>query len=76
MNLTISVDDDLLRRARELARRRGISVQELLRGYLESLVGDLPADEVKQELLALMEKRGGHSGGRRIGREEAYENRL
>lgn len=74
MNLTIAVDDELLERARELARRQGTSLQDLLRNYLRSLVGDVPAEVVAAELLELMELHGGHSGGRRIGREEAYED--
>jgi len=76
MNLTISVDDDLLRRARDLARRRGVSLQDLLRDYLRSLAGDEPPEVVAEELLDLMDRHGGHSGGRRIGREEAYEGRV
>lgn len=76
MNLTISVDDGLLLRARELARRRGTSLQELLRDYLRGLVGERPGGVVADELLGLMEKHGGRSGGRRIRREEAYEERL
>jgi plasmid stability protein len=39
-NLTIAVDDDLLRRARIRALEAGTSVNALLRNYLESFVGD------------------------------------
>ena len=39
-NLTIAVDDDLLRRARLRALEAGTSVNALLRSYLESFVGD------------------------------------
>lgn len=74
MNLTISVDDELLRRAREHARSRGTSLQELLRGYLRSLVGDLPAESVAEELIGLMRSEGGHSGGKKLRREDAYED--
>ncbi|MEM6789088.1 MAG: ribbon-helix-helix protein, CopG family [Myxococcota bacterium] len=76
MNLTISVGDALLKRARELARQRGVSLQDLLREHLERLVGQRPGAEVADELIALMEKSPGHSGGRRIAREDAYEGRL
>ncbi len=75
VNLTISLDESLLERARKLASRRGTSVQELLRGYLETLVGQVPGERVADELLELMQLRGGHSGGRRISRDEAYEGR-
>lgn len=39
-NLTIAVDDDILRRARLRALEAGTSVNALLRSYLESYVGD------------------------------------
>lgn len=76
MNLTVSVDDRLLQRARRVAEQRGVSLQELLRGYLESLVGERSGAEAADELLELMEAAGGHSGARHIDREEAYEDRL
>lgn len=76
MNLTISVDDDLIERARELARRRGVSLQDLLRDYLRSLVGDRTASDVADELAAVWEETPGRSGGRRFTREDAYEDRL
>jgi predicted transcriptional regulator len=75
MNLTISLDDDLLRRARELARQRGISLQELLREQLRRLVGPREPAEVADELLELLENHAGRSGGRKIRRDEAYEGR-
>jgi hypothetical protein len=74
MNLTISVDDALLERARQLAGRRGTSVQELLRAYLEALVGGPSGEAAATELLELMESHGGRSAGRRIHREDAYED--
>jgi hypothetical protein len=73
MNLTISVDDELLERARDLARRRGISLQELLREQIRLLAGARSGAQVADELLELMRSQGGHSGGRRWRREHAYE---
>ena len=75
-NLTISVDEELLTRARALARKQGTSVNALLRRYLETLVGEQPGDLVAEELLMLMHTDGGRSGGRKIGREELYEDRI
>lgn len=75
VNVTISVDDDLLERTRALARRRGVSLQELVREQLRLLAGERPGAEVAEELLDLMEARGGHSGDRKVRREEAYEGR-
>ena len=77
MNLTISVDDELLERARELARARGISLQELLREQLRTLAGARSGAEVADELLELMQEQGGHSGGARTWRrEDAYADRV
>jgi hypothetical protein len=75
MNLTISVDDSLLDKARRLARRRGVSLQELLRAQLEALVGRASGESVADELLELMSSHGGHSGERPIKRADAYEGR-
>jgi hypothetical protein len=75
LNVTISIDDDLLRKAREHARRRGVSLQELLRAYLRSVVGEASPETLAKELLELMRKSPGNSGGRRIRRDEAYEGR-
>ena len=75
-NLTISVDEQLLARARTLAAKQGTSVNALLRGFLESLVGTQPGELVADELLMLMHTQGGRSGGRKIGRDEFYEDRL
>jgi len=75
MNVTISVEDDLLERARTLARNRGISLQELIREQLRLLAGERTGADAAAELLDLMEARGGHSGGQRPRREDAYEGR-
>ncbi|MDH3623006.1 MAG: hypothetical protein OES69_00260 [Myxococcales bacterium] len=75
-NLTISVDEGLLRRARAVARKQGTSLNALLRGYLENLVGKQPGEVSADELLMLMRDHGGRSGGRKIGRDELYEDRI
>jgi hypothetical protein len=74
--LTISVDEDLLKRARTLARKQGTSLNALLRGYLETLVGVQPGEVVADELLMLMLEHGGRSGGATIRRDELYEDRI
>jgi len=76
MNLTIAVDDDLLERARELARKRGVSLQELLRDQLRTLTGERSGADVAEELLELMATHPGRSGGRSWRREDAYAGRL
>lgn len=76
MNLTISIDDRILDRARALARRRGVSLQDLLRRYLESIVGERSRDDIADELCLLMRESAGKSGGRPITREDAYRDRI
>ena len=51
-------------------------VLDHLLGHLRGGTEDLEVGEEPRELLDLMEATGGHSGGRRILREEAYEGRV
>ena len=76
MKLTISVDDDTLDRARALARRRGVSLQDLLRQMLASLVGTRTANDTADELMDLLRNSPGNSGGASISRNDAYEGRV
>jgi len=76
MNLTISVDDDLLAKAREMARRQGTSVQEVIREHLVEYVGERSREDVAKELVERLRNTTGRSGGRKIHREEAYEGRV
>jgi len=39
MNLTLSVDDKLVEKARQVASRQGSSLQALVRQYIETLAG-------------------------------------
>ena len=59
-----------------MARRQGVSLNALIRRFLENLVGPAAGEATADELLRLMSEHGGHSGGRRIRREEAYEERV
>lgn len=74
-NITIAIPEELARRARDVARRQGASLNSLIRVYLEGLAGERTGEDVADELLELMERHGGRSGGRRVRREEAYESR-
>ena len=76
MNITFTADERLVERASEVARRQGVSLNQLIRQYLESLAAEVPGEEVATMLLALMQEQGGHSGGRPIARDEAYEGRV
>lgn len=76
MNLTLSVDDTAVERAREVARQQGTSLNSLIRQYIEALAGRRAGAVVAEEMQRLWREQGGHSGGRKIGRDEAYEGRL
>ena len=73
MNVTLSIDDDVLSRARELAARRGTSVNQLIREYLEELTSDISTEEALAELEELWRTSSGNSAGKRWTREEIHE---
>ena len=73
-NLTITVPDDILRRARVRALEQGTSVNGILREYLEAFTG--ARSEVRQALDLLLElSRASTSrrGRRRWTRDELHE---
>jgi uncharacterized protein DUF6364 len=76
MNITLSVADDVLERAREAARQRGASLNTLVRRYLEDLAGVGSGEELASQFDALWRERSGHSGGWRFDRDELYEERI
>jgi hypothetical protein len=63
-NLTLTLDDDLLLRARKRALDQGTSVNALVREYLETLAGGDPSAEVGRTLVGLAEQASGSSGRR------------
>jgi predicted transcriptional regulator len=73
-NITLTLDDDLIRKARVLAARRNRSVSALLREELSRLVGEDEAyEKAKQAALARLE-RGTHLGGGRLpSRDELHD---
>jgi hypothetical protein len=75
VEVTISIDDELFDRAQRLARRREMSLQELIREQLRLLAAEHRSD-AGRELLALMASHGGRSGGQRWRREDAYAGRV
>lgn len=75
MNVTLSIDDQTLARARQLAQQRGTSLNQLIRNYLESLTAGDPA-EVVADLEQAWQEEEGDSGGWKWNREEAYDRPL
>jgi hypothetical protein len=73
VNVTLSIDDEIVTRARDLANRRGTSLNQMIRDYLEELASDLSPEEILVELNALWSASVGDSGGQRWKREELHE---
>jgi hypothetical protein len=74
MNVTLSIDDALIEKARKLAAARGTSVNQLIRDYLSSLVSP-PRDDFSTELRRLTAEGQGRSAGWRFDRESLHERR-
>jgi plasmid stability protein len=73
-NLTITVDDEVLKRARLRALQEDTSVNAMLRDTLEAYAG-VKAERASavRKLLRLAKEAQAGSGGRRWTREELYE---
>jgi plasmid stability protein len=78
MNLTITVDDEVLRRARIRALSQGTSVNAVLRGFLESYAGSHVEGAARDRLAILARGSIASSGrgGRTWSRDEIYADRL
>ncbi len=77
-NLTITVDDDTLKRARMRALEEDTSVNALLREYLEEYAGRRrERREAGRKLLELAESSGMSSEGKGLPRrEELYDRKI
>jgi hypothetical protein len=73
MNVTLSIDDEVLQRARKKAEIMGTSVNQLIRDYLEQLSGktDFAEDAAEFEKLSLSAQ--GDSRGWKFDREELHQ---
>jgi hypothetical protein len=76
MNLTLTVAEDVVARARDIARQRGTSLNAMVRAYLEDLTGKRGGDKLAEQFDILWHQRAGHSGGQRFSRDDLYEERL
>jgi hypothetical protein len=76
MNVTLSIDDYLVERAREVARQQGKSLNALIREYLQSLTAASRGENLAGQFQRLWAERAGHSGGWRFDREALYEERI
>jgi plasmid stability protein len=62
-NLTLTIDDDVLLRARRRALEHRTSVNALVREYLEGFAGANDASDAGRAFVALAERSSGSSGG-------------
>ncbi|HMD18546.1 MAG TPA: DUF6364 family protein [Terriglobales bacterium] len=71
MNLTLSVDEQTVERARKRAEALGKSLNQLIRDYLQKLAG---GDDVERSIAEFRRlSGGGHSRGWRFDRNEIHE---
>jgi len=71
MNLTLSVDEQLVERARKRANSLGKSLNQLIRDYLQKIAG---GDDPEQSIAEFRRLSGkGHSKGWRFNRGEIHE---
>jgi predicted HicB family RNase H-like nuclease len=74
-NLTLTIDDELLKRARIRALEQDTSVNALVREYLERLAGQAKGQDAIKAVLELAKRSssGSGPGGRTWTRDELYE---
>jgi antitoxin component of RelBE/YafQ-DinJ toxin-antitoxin module len=75
MNLTLSIDDEIVQEARRRAEAMGKSVNQLVREYLEQLAGKSDREALVAELRELTRNSTGDSRGWKFNREEIHERR-
>jgi uncharacterized protein DUF6364 len=71
MNITLSVDEQLVARARKKAEALGKSLNQLIRDYLQTVAGGNDPERSIEEFKQLSGK--GHSRGWRFNRDEIHE---
>lgn len=75
MNITLSVDEQVLERARERLRALGKTVNQEIREHLQHVAGD-DQEQLEQDLEFLERTAGlGDSYGWKFNRDELYERR-
>ena len=71
MNITLSVDEQLVAKARKKANAVGKSLNQLIRDYLQSLAGGDDPERSIEEFQSLSGR--GNSRGWRFNRDEIHE---
>jgi hypothetical protein len=71
MNVTLSIDEQTVERARKKAEALGKSLNQLIRDYLQKVAGGDDAEQSIEEFRRLSGR--GHSRGWRFNRDEIHE---
>ena len=71
-NITISIDEDLLKSGRRYAQEHQKSMNALIRKLLEQTV-KYQSEDWLEEFYSLMDRAGGNSEGRKWSREDLYD---
>ena len=75
MNITLSIDEQVILEARRRAEAVGTSVNQLVRDYLEQLAGKTDPNADAAEFERLSRAAQGNSRGWKFNREELHERR-
>ena len=73
MNITLSADEAVIKRARKRAESMGKSLNQLVREYLQRLAGGMDVEDDIEALRRLTKEGGGRSRGWRFDRDEIHE---
>jgi len=73
MNLTLSVDEKTVEKARKAAKSMGSSLNQVIRDFLEELAGGRSAAEDIREFKKLSAQAKGRSRGWKFDRDEIHE---
>lgn len=75
-NITVSLEDEIYRRARVAAAERGTSVSALVRGYLEELgSAESEAERLRRTERALRQQVVGFRAADRLARDDLHSRR-
>jgi uncharacterized protein YdaU (DUF1376 family) len=76
-NITVSLEDDIYRRARMVAAERDTSISALVEGFLVSLgAGETQVDRLKREERALRERITSFRASDKLSRDVLHDRRL
>jgi hypothetical protein len=76
MKLTLTIDETVVEKAREVARRQGTSLDALVADYIERLANQSSGDRLLADFEALWAEPGSSDGKYKFDREELYTERL